>query len=99
MLVGSVFVIRLLACLLFCDILQLFRVGDGSGDHVSAARPLTQVNQPAAVAAEGKVLLAGQHQSPASRTAQRTSLLPGHTIPDLLVSLRGGAGLKACGSR
>ncbi len=47
--------IALLVRLFFDNALQHFRIGNRRRDHVSAAGPLAQIDEPAALAAEGKV--------------------------------------------
>src|SRR6185437_721816 len=53
--------VGLLVRLLFRHALQHLRIGYRSGNHVAAAGPFPQVDQAAALAAEGKILRAGQH--------------------------------------
>src|SRR5581483_530109 len=57
---------------------SFFRVGNRSGDHVSAARPLAQVNQAASFGAERELRIAAQHYFLASRAAQAANFLLRH---------------------
>jgi putative transposase len=64
-------VLRFSLRLVFRQIFQHFRICDRSRDNVTTAGPLAQIDQPATVAAEGKVLLTRDHYRAARGAAQR----------------------------
>src|SRR5262249_43888754 len=63
-------VLRLFVSLLLRQILEHLGIGNGSRDNVTTAGPLSEIDQPASVAAEGKVLVTGRHDRAAGGAAQ-----------------------------
>src|SRR5581483_10254027 len=57
---------------------ERFRIGHRRGDHVTAARPFSQINQAAALTAEGKSRLRAQHNLAAGGAAEAANSLARH---------------------
>lgn len=84
--VASMFVeaLAMLFLMRLFDAFDVFRIGDGTGDHVTSTRPLAEVDQPAPIAAEREVRLIAQHELAARWTTQADDLFLRH---DSIVSV------------
>jgi hypothetical protein len=71
--------IRLRLVVVRLNFLEQLRIQDRRADAISATRPLSQVDQSAAVAAEREVLVCAQDDALACWTAKAESFLAGHT--------------------
>src|SRR4051812_26984816 len=69
--VAAVFVVVVAMAILvhFLHSLDVFGIGDGTGDYITSAGPFSQVNQAAALAAKREVRIVAQDKFPARRTA------------------------------
>ena len=65
------------------DALQLLGIVNGRGDDIAATRPFAKIDQPAAVAAEGKVLAGAQHQRAAGGAAKGLGFVASHKELDV----------------
>src|SRR5437660_4575416 len=61
------------------DFLEQLGIEHRRADAIPATGPLTQVNQPATLTAEGEMLIGAQNDALASRTAKTKSFLASHT--------------------
>jgi len=78
-LVALVVILIRLMLLARLDFLEQLGIEDRRADAIAPARPFAQINQPASIAAEGKVFIGAQDDALARRAAQTESLLAGHT--------------------
>jgi len=69
--------IRLLLLAYSLQRFDVFGIGDRAGDDVSAARPLSEIDQSTTLAAERELRILAQDQLTARGTTQAEPLLPG----------------------